>query len=169
MPPHTLRIKPAFEPYIADSGAGPNHSSALIRIELFSKMATTIHSLPPEILCEIASYLHPDEKDYVFYKCPSDKWTLYIEGAPLSMILNPITSCQTVLLVKSVTASITRTHPCSWAVLQPRINDPEPLEILDKVGKLPAKRRAGKIWVKEVGDNGWGMVWSDDIRNEVGV
>lgn len=124
-----------------------------------------ITSLPTEILCEIASYLHPDSKDYVFYKLPDDKWTLYIEGAPISMVLSPITSCQTVLLVKSV-AAMTKTHPSSWAVLQPRINDPEPLEILDKVGKLPAKKRPGKYWVKEVGENGWGLVWLDDARDK---
>ena len=128
----------------------------------------SILSLPTEILCEIASYLHPDSKAYVFYKFPAGKWTLYIEGAPISMVLNPITACQTVLLVKSV-AAMTRTHPYAWAVLQPRITDPEPLEILDKVGKRPAQRRSGRYWVKEVGEDGWGMVGLDHGRKERAV
>lgn len=59
-----------------------------------------------------------------------------------------------------------RTHPCSWAVLQPRISVPEPLEILDEVGELRARKRSGKYWVKEVGEYGWGMVWLDDVREE---
>ncbi len=128
----------------------------------------SILSLPTEIICEIASYLHPDSKDYVFYKSPNKEWTMYIEGAPIAMILNPITSCQTVFLVKSM-AAMTRTHPCSWAVLQPRISDPEPLEILDKVGEHPAKRRSGSYWVKEVGEDGWGMVWLDHMKTEEAV
>lgn len=124
-----------------------------------------ILSLPSEILCEIASYLYSDSKDYVFYKLPNDAWTMYIEGAPISMILSPFTSCHTVLLVKSV-AAMTRTHPCSWAVSQPRISDPEPVQILDKVRELPAKKRPGRYWVKEVGEDGWGMVWLDHKRKE---
>lgn len=133
------------------------------------KMARiSILSLPTEIICEIASYLPSDHKAYVFYKFPDGKWTMYIEGAPISMVLAPITSCQTVLLVKSV-AAMTRTHPDSWAVLQPRITDPEPLEILDKVGKRPAQRRPGKYWVKEVGEDGWGVVGLDRGRKERAV
>ena len=81
------------------------------------------------------------------------------------MVLSPFTSCQTVLLVKSV-AAMTRTHPCSWGVLQRRISEPEPLDILDKVGKLPAKKRPGRYWVKEIGEDGWGMVWLDNTREE---
>lgn len=92
--------------------------------------------LPTEILCEITSYLHADSKDYVFYKLPNVKWTMYIEGAAIYTIFDPITSGQTVLLVKFV-AAMTRLHPCSWAVLQPRIN-----EILDRVGKF--RRRIGQ-------------------------
>ena len=61
---------------------------------------------------------------------------------------------------------MTRTHPCSWAVLQPRISEPEPLKILDKLGKLHAKKRSGRYWIKEVGENGWGMVWLDNMRRE---
>ena len=74
---------------------------------------------------------------------------------------NPITSCLTVLLVKSVAAMV-RTHPYSWAVVQPRMCDPELLDILDKVGTLPVKKRRGKNWAKEVGDGGWVMVWLEE-------
>ena len=49
-----------------------------------------------------------------------------------------------------------RMHPWPRAVLKPRMKGPAPLEIVDMVGKLPARNEAGKVLGQGGGEDGWG-------------
>ena len=131
--------------------------------------------LPPEIILNIADFMHDPKSPYIFQKKPNFNWKLTIRRRPGhktggKATINPRRyGCQILFLIRPH-AVLAKVHPCLEAILKPPPKPvvPMPLDVFDRKKGFWIKER---YWIQEqegqgIMQEGWGTVTEESQRDK---